>query len=334
MILGSSVLNSALPTSRTCSPPWTRPSRLFDEPVVGRAGAAGVPCAPVNSIAKALKNPQVMARDMVFALDTKLWARSPMSGHRSRSAGLRTSGRTLLPSARTPARFLPRCSATTMPGSVPWRPTASLRAEDCRPNHIDDGRNWVLTAGAARVNIDPPLPQILQGFVRRAEPALTHGDPLLITAVALENDGTAAIILAADLTGIDVDCAAVIRDRSRRRRVCGAGRAAEFQPQPCRSMGTTHRNQTGRRIDEVTATERAYIQRLPTTLHRRRCSPGRRADQPAARVRRDVSMASQSTAASAHRTAERSWDGTPTWASTRKYRPCVSMTWTANRLPR
>lgn len=28
-----------------------------------------MPCAPVNSIAQALKDPQVMARDMVFALE-------------------------------------------------------------------------------------------------------------------------------------------------------------------------------------------------------------------------------------------------------------------------
>ena len=31
--------------------------------------SAGVPCAPVNSIAQALEDPQVIARDMVFALD-------------------------------------------------------------------------------------------------------------------------------------------------------------------------------------------------------------------------------------------------------------------------
>ena len=91
--------------------------------------SAGVPCAPVNSIAQALKDPQVMARDMVFALEHETLGTVTPCGSPIKSAGLRTSGRTLLPSVRTPARFLPRCSATTMPGSVPWRPTASLRAE-------------------------------------------------------------------------------------------------------------------------------------------------------------------------------------------------------------
>lgn len=36
---------------------------------LGVLEAAGVPCAPVNSIAQALQDPQVLARDMVFALE-------------------------------------------------------------------------------------------------------------------------------------------------------------------------------------------------------------------------------------------------------------------------
>ena len=122
----------------------------------------------------------------------------------------------------------------------------------------------MLTAGAARVTIDPPLPHDPQGFVRRPEPALTHGDPLLITALALENDGTAAIILAADLTGIDLECAAVIRDRVAATVGCAAQdvllNSSHSHAAPwARLTGT----KLGGGFDEITATERAYIERLP-----------------------------------------------------------------------
>lgn len=122
----------------------------------------------------------------------------------------------------------------------------------------------MLSAGAARVNIDPPLPHDLQGFVRRSEPALTHGDPLLITAVALENDGTAVIILAADLTGIDVECAAVIRDRVASTVGC---KAQDVLLNCSHSHAAPWARLTGTKLgggfDEITASERAYIERLP-----------------------------------------------------------------------
>lgn len=122
----------------------------------------------------------------------------------------------------------------------------------------------MLSAGAAKVNIDPPLPHDLQGFVRRPEPALTHGDPLLITAVALENDGSVAIILAADLTGIDVDCAAVIREQVAATVGCAAQdvllNSSHSHAAPwARLTGT----KLGGGFDKITGAERAYIQRLP-----------------------------------------------------------------------
>lgn len=122
----------------------------------------------------------------------------------------------------------------------------------------------MLTAGAARANIDPPLPHDPQGFVRRAAPALVHGDPLQITALALENDGTVAIILAADLAGIDVACAALIREQVSLAVGCSPEsvllNSSHSHAAPwARLTGT----KLGGGFDEITSTERAYVDRLP-----------------------------------------------------------------------
>ena len=83
--------------------------------------------------------------------------------------------------------------------------------------------------------------------------------------MALENDGHPGDdALAADLTGIDVDCAAVIRDRVASAVGCAAQdvllNSSHSHAAPwARLTGT----KLGGGFDEVTATERAYIERLP-----------------------------------------------------------------------
>ncbi|HSO29795.1 MAG TPA: hypothetical protein VLS28_07810 [Candidatus Sulfomarinibacteraceae bacterium] len=69
-------------------------------------------------------------------------------------------------------------------------------------------------AGAARVEITPPLPVDLLGYVRRARAARAVWDPLLATACVLRGPqgGTAAII-AADVTGLTTEMSDRIRAR-------------------------------------------------------------------------------------------------------------------------
>ena len=71
-----------------------------------------------------------------------------------------------------------------------------------------------LRAGAARVEITPPLPVDLLGYVRRAKAARAVWDPLLATACVLrgEDDLTVAMI-AADVVGLTTEMSDRIRAR-------------------------------------------------------------------------------------------------------------------------
>jgi len=70
-----------------------------------------------------------------------------------------------------------------------------------------------MEAGAARVEITPPLPVDVLGFARRpVAPRRVH-DPLLVTAVVLRSGATTVAIMAADLTNLTPEFAERIRDR-------------------------------------------------------------------------------------------------------------------------
>ena len=60
-----------------------------------------------------------------------------------------------------------------------------------------------LLAGAAVVNIDPPLPADPQGFVRRAFAVRDSLDECQVRAVVISSGATQLAILTADLTNID-----------------------------------------------------------------------------------------------------------------------------------
>lgn len=122
----------------------------------------------------------------------------------------------------------------------------------------------MLTAGAARASIDPPLPNDPQGYVRRALPALDHSDPLEITGVALERDGATVVILAADLTGYDPVMADRIRDEVATAIGCESAsvllNASHSHAAPWARSDDT---KLGGGHDGYTAGERAYVDRLP-----------------------------------------------------------------------
>ena len=122
----------------------------------------------------------------------------------------------------------------------------------------------MLTVGAARATIDPPLPHDPQGYVRRETPAHDHGDPLEITGVVLERDDRTVVILAADLTGYDHVMASRIRDEVARVIGCDAAavllnashsHAAPWARADDAKLGGGH--------DGYSAGERAYVDRLP-----------------------------------------------------------------------
>ena len=71
-----------------------------------------------------------------------------------------------------------------------------------------------LRAGAARVEITPPLPVDLLGYVRRAKAARTVWDPLLATACVLRGDGDLTVaVIAADVVGLTTEMSDRIRAR-------------------------------------------------------------------------------------------------------------------------
>jgi neutral ceramidase len=70
-----------------------------------------------------------------------------------------------------------------------------------------------LMAGAARVDITPPLPVDLLGYVRRAEAARAVRDPLLATACVLRAGSTTVAIIAADVVGLTTAMSDRIRTR-------------------------------------------------------------------------------------------------------------------------
>jgi hypothetical protein len=70
-----------------------------------------------------------------------------------------------------------------------------------------------MLAGSARVDITPPLPVDVLGYLRRPVAPRTVIDPLLITGVVLQDGGTTIAIMAADLTNLTPAFAERIRER-------------------------------------------------------------------------------------------------------------------------
>jgi neutral ceramidase len=69
-------------------------------------------------------------------------------------------------------------------------------------------------AGAARVDITPPLPVDLLGYVRRAHAARGVWDPLLATAAVLRGtEGANVVVIAADVVGLTTEMSDRIRAR-------------------------------------------------------------------------------------------------------------------------
>jgi hypothetical protein len=70
-----------------------------------------------------------------------------------------------------------------------------------------------MLAGAARVDITPPLPVDLLGYVRRPVAPRRVLDPLLATGVVLRQGEAWVVIIAADLTNLAPGFAEVVRER-------------------------------------------------------------------------------------------------------------------------
>jgi neutral ceramidase len=70
-----------------------------------------------------------------------------------------------------------------------------------------------MRVGAARVDITPPLPVDVLGYVRRPIAPRRVGDPLLATGVVIEDAATTAVIIAADLVNLAPGSADRVRER-------------------------------------------------------------------------------------------------------------------------
>ncbi len=122
----------------------------------------------------------------------------------------------------------------------------------------------MLVAGAARVLIDPPLPHDPQGYVRRETAAHRHGDPLQITALALTGRSGTAIILAADLAGLDHDSATRIRAAVASQTSCEPNQVLlNCSHSHAAPWVRTSGGKLGGGDDTTTAIEQAYFDRLP-----------------------------------------------------------------------
>jgi hypothetical protein len=70
-----------------------------------------------------------------------------------------------------------------------------------------------MKAGAARVDITPPLPVDVLGFVRRAVAPRMVAHPLMATGVVLRGGDTTIVVIAADLANLAPGFAERVRDR-------------------------------------------------------------------------------------------------------------------------
>ena len=70
-----------------------------------------------------------------------------------------------------------------------------------------------LFAGAAEIDITPPFPVDLLGFLRRPIAARHAYEPLMATACVFRQDAVTIVVIAADLVGLTTDWADRIRDR-------------------------------------------------------------------------------------------------------------------------
>lgn len=122
----------------------------------------------------------------------------------------------------------------------------------------------MLNVGAAKMRIDPPLPVDPQGYVRRPNPAVEHGDPLMVTAVVFQTPSNSAAVIAADLAGQDHQMAEAMRSA-----------VAAVIPVPAANVlinashshaapwARTDGAKLGGGFDRFTEAEIAYVNRLP-----------------------------------------------------------------------
>lgn len=77
-----------------------------------------------------------------------------------------------------------------------------------------------LRAGAAEVDITPPFPVDLLGYVRRSTSAREAYAPLMATALVLRDEATTVVVIGADVVGLTTEMADRIRARVAEAVVC------------------------------------------------------------------------------------------------------------------
>lgn len=120
-----------------------------------------------------------------------------------------------------------------------------------------------MRAGAARVDITPPLPVDVLGYVRRSVAPRIAIDPLLATSLYLEDEAGAVVIIAADLANLAPGYADEVRERV----------AASVQVEPGRVLlNSSHTHaapwpgaglKLGGEVDDWSERELAYWRMVP-----------------------------------------------------------------------
>lgn len=116
----------------------------------------------------------------------------------------------------------------------------------------------MLKAGAAKVEITPPVGVRMAGFAGRAFPSLAVHDPLWARALVLDDGETRVGLVAMDVIGVSADMMAEVRSRARS--------AAGIAPDGLLIAGThTHSGPRGLEED-ATDQEREYWAELPEKI--------------------------------------------------------------------
>lgn len=120
-----------------------------------------------------------------------------------------------------------------------------------------------MEAGAVAVDISPPLPVDVLGYVRRAIAPRALAEPLMLGVCAFREGGRVVFVAAADLVGMTPTYAAVVRGAMADATGCDPSDILVNMSHTHASLWPGAQWKMGGEFDDWTAAERAYFDWLP-----------------------------------------------------------------------